>query len=189
MPKPKIQIIVGSTRPNRIGGNVAEWLYSLAAKQLDADFEIVDLADIKLPLLDEPFPARAGQYQNQHTLRWSEKVQEADGFVFITPEYNHGYSAVLKNALDYLYHEWAGKPVAIVSYGIQPGGGSRASGQLRQVVEELHMLTLPNDINLQLDRSIVFMRGDVTDSLATQSESTLNVLQQLENAVTSKVLS
>ena len=120
----KIGIILGSTRPNRNGEQVARWVYDIASRREDAEFELVDLRDYPLPHLDEPLPPSMGQYQGEHTRRWAEKIASFDGFVIVTPEYNHGTSGVLKNAIDYLYAEWNNKAVGFVSYGAV--GGARA---------------------------------------------------------------
>jgi NAD(P)H-dependent FMN reductase len=100
---PRIGIILGSTRPNRNGEQVARWVYDLSSQRADAEFELVDLRDYPLPHLDEPMPASFGQYANDHTKEWAQKIASFDGFVIVTPEYNHGTSGVLKNAIDYLY--------------------------------------------------------------------------------------
>ena len=121
----KIGIILGSTRPNRSGEQVATWVHDLASRRSDAEFELLDLRDYPLPHLDEPLPPSMGQYQNEHTKRWSATVASFDGFVMVTPEYNHSTSAVLKNALDYLYAEWNNKAAGFVSYGL--AGGARAA--------------------------------------------------------------
>src|SRR3546814_15195971 len=102
----KIAIIVGSTRPGRLGAAVAEWVNQVASRRTDAEFEIVDIADFALPLLDEPLPASMGQYANEHTKVWAAKIAPFDGFVFVAPEYNHGISGGLKNAVDYLSGDW-----------------------------------------------------------------------------------
>jgi NAD(P)H-dependent FMN reductase len=127
----RIGIILGSTRPNRNGEQVAKWVYETAALRSDADFELVDLRDYPLPHLDEPLPPSMGQYQNDHTKEWSDKIASFDGFVIVTPEYNHSTSGVLKNAIDYLYAEWNNKAVGFVSYGAV--GGARAAEQLRLI--------------------------------------------------------
>jgi NAD(P)H-dependent FMN reductase len=105
----KIGIILGSTRPNRSGEQVATWVHDLASRRGDAEFELIDLRDHPLPHLDEPLPPSMGQYHNQHTRRWAATIAPLDGFIMVTPEYNHSTSAVLKNALDYLYAEWNNK--------------------------------------------------------------------------------
>ncbi len=113
---PNIAIILGSTRPGRNGEAVARWVNDLAQKRDDAEFELVDLADYNLPLLDEAYPPSMGQYQHDHTKRWAQKIAEFDGFVFVTAEYNRGIPAALKNAIDYLYAEWNNKAAGFVSY-------------------------------------------------------------------------
>lgn len=128
----RIKIIIGSTRPGRFGPKLAQWLYGLAKEREDARYEIVDLAKLGLPLLDEAVPAAAGQYEHEHTKRWAAIVDEADGFIFVTPEYNHGVSGALKNAIDFVGAEWYYKPVAFASYGAA-AGGTRAVEQLRQI--------------------------------------------------------
>lgn len=133
----KIAIIVGSTRPNRNGKAVADWVYDLARKRSDAEYELVDIADFALPLLDEPVPPSQGAYSQEHTKRWSAKIAECDGYVFVTPEYNHGPPGALKNAIDFLYAEWNNKAAGFVSYG--SAGGTRAVEQLRLVMGELQI--------------------------------------------------
>src|SRR5205085_7000461 len=120
-PMTRIGIILGSTRPNRNGEQVAEWVYDVASQRGDAQFELIDLRDFPLPHLDEPLPPSLGQYQNDHTKKWSAKIASLDGFVMVTPEYNHSTSGVLKNAIDYLYVEWNNKAVGFVSYGSVAG--------------------------------------------------------------------
>jgi NAD(P)H-dependent FMN reductase len=144
----KIAIVLGSTRPGRIGQAVARWVYDFAAKRTDASFELVDIADYNLPLLDEPVPPSMGQYSKEHTQRWAAKVAEFDGYVFVTPEYNHGPSGALKNAMDYLYAEWNNKAAGFVGYG--SAGGTRAVEQLRLVMAELQMATVRAQVALSL---------------------------------------
>lgn len=133
----RIAVIIGSTRPGRNGQAVAEWVLEQAQGRDGATYELVDLADFPLPHLDEPMPAAYGQYAGEHTRAWSEKVASYDGFVFVTPEYNHSISGVLKNALDYLYAEWNNKAAAFVGYGAL--GGARAVEHLRAVASELQL--------------------------------------------------
>jgi NAD(P)H-dependent FMN reductase len=136
---PHLHVILGSTRQGRFGDRVSEWFMSIAADRPDATVELVDLRDWPLPFFDQPVPPMMGDYGDPLQQEWAAKVAEADGFVLVTPEYNHGYPAVLKNALDHLYAEWVGKSVGFVGYG-GPGGGIRAVEQLRQVVIELGMI-------------------------------------------------
>ena len=144
----RIGIILGSTRPNRNGEQVARWVYDNASLRSDAEFELVDLRDYPLPHLDEPLPPSLGQYQNDHTRQWAEKIASFDGFVIVTPEYNHSTSGVLKNAIDYLYAEWNNKAVGFVSYGSV--GGARAAEHLRLVAGELQMADVRQQVTLSL---------------------------------------
>ncbi|GAC1471942.1 MAG: NAD(P)H-dependent oxidoreductase [Chloroflexota bacterium] len=144
----KLQIILGSTRPNRNGKAVADWVYSVARNRTDCDVELVDIADYDLPLLDEPYPPAMGQYTMDHTRKWSEKIAEADGYVFITAEYNRGIPAALKNAIDYLYGEWNNKSAGFVSYG--SAGGVRAVEHLRGVMGELQIADVREQVQFSL---------------------------------------
>ncbi len=143
-----IGIIIGSTRPDRVGPSVAKWVHDIAQKRKDAAFELVDLNDFNLPLLDEPVPASQGQYSKEHTKRWSAKIASFDGYVFVTPEYNHGPSGVLKNAIDFLWAEWVDKAAGFVSYG--SSGGIRAVEQLRQIMAEVQVATVRVQVALSL---------------------------------------
>jgi NAD(P)H-dependent FMN reductase len=143
-----IGIILGSTRPNRNGEQVAKWVLDIASRRSDATFELVDLRDYPLPHLDEPLPPSLGQYKNDHTKEWADKIASFDGFVIVTPEYNHGTSGVLKNAIDYLYGEWNNKAVGFVSYGA--AGGARAAEHLRLVAGELQMADVRQQVVLSL---------------------------------------
>lgn len=144
----RIAVIIGSTRPQRRGEAVGRWVWETARKRSDAEFELIDLKEVGLPLLDEPVPASSGTYQNEHTRRWSERIHPFDGFVFVTPEYNHGPNAALKNALDFLYKEWNNKACAFVSYG--GDGGVRAVEALRLVVSTLQMADVAKTVSFSL---------------------------------------
>src|ERR1700748_1893317 len=143
----KIAVILGSTRPNRVGAIVAEWGNGLAGKRTDAEFELVDVSALGLPLLDEELPPALGQYTRQHTRDWAAKVAAFDAFIFVTPEYNPSVPAGLKNALDFAYAEWANKAAGFVSYGV--AGGIRAVEHLRLVlVTELQVATVQAQLAL-----------------------------------------
>ena len=144
----KIGIIIGSTRPGRNGEAVGKWVYELSKKREDADFELVDIADFNLPLLDEPYPAAMTQYTKDHTKAWSAKIATFDGFIFVTPEYNHSTSGAMKNAIDYLNVEWNNKAVGFVSYG--SAGGVRAVEHLRLIAGELQMADVRAQVILSL---------------------------------------
>jgi NAD(P)H-dependent FMN reductase len=143
-----VGIVMGSTRPGRKAETIARWVESIASQRTDAHFELVDIASYNLPLLDEPVPPSRHQYQHEHTKAWSGRVSSLDAFVFVTPEYNHGPSGALKNALDYLYQEWNNKAAGFVGYGAQ--GAQRAVEQLRLVLAELQMATVRNQVGLSL---------------------------------------
>ncbi len=144
----KIGIILGSTRPGRNGEAVAKWVYDIASRRSDAEFELVDLLDYDLPHLDEAIPASQGMYANEHTKRWAAKIAELDGFVFVTPEYNHSTSGALKNAIDFLYGEWNNKAAGFVSYG--GVGGARAVEHLRLIMGELQVADVRAQVALSL---------------------------------------
>lgn len=158
----RIGIILGSTRPNRNGEQVAKWVYDVASRRSDAEFELVDLRDYPLPHLDEPLPPSMGQYRNEHTRQWADKIASFDGFVFVTPEYNHSTSGVLKNAIDYLYAEWNNKAAGFVSYGAV--GGARAAEHLRLIAGELQMADVRQQVALSMltefENFAVFKPGD-----------------------------
>ena len=144
----KVAIIVGSTRPGRKAEAVARWVYDIAKKRDDAEFEVVDIASFELPLLDEPVPPSMAQYSKPHTKAWSAKIDGFDAFVFVTPEYNHGISGALKNAIDFLYKEWNNKAAGFVGYG--SAGGVRAVESLRLVMGELQVADVRAQVMLSL---------------------------------------
>jgi NAD(P)H-dependent FMN reductase len=167
----KIAIILGSTRPNRVGAVVAEWVNEIAGKRTDAEFELVDVAKLGLPLLDEELPPAVGQYANQHTKDWAAKVASFDAFVFVTPEYNHSVPAGLKNALDFVYAEWANKVAGFVSYGVT--GGIRAVEHLRLILAELQVATVRTQLTLN---SYTDFENFYVFKPAGQHEETLNMV-------------
>ncbi|HEY4964044.1 MAG TPA: NADPH-dependent FMN reductase [Candidatus Saccharimonadales bacterium] len=134
----KVQLVLGSTRPTRISPTIANWMIeNLPKHEGGIEFEIIDIKTWDLPMFDEPLHPSMHDYKHDYTKAWSEKISQADGFIFLTSEYNAGYPASLKNAIDYLFQEWTDKPVMITSYGF--GGGTSASVQLKQVAERLKM--------------------------------------------------
>ena len=145
---PKIAIILGSTRPGRNGEAVARWVLENASRRTDAEFELVDLLDFKLPHLDEAVPPAMGRYAQPHTKAWADKIAQFDGYVFVTPEYNHSTSGALKNAIDFLHAEWTNKAAGFVSYG--SAGGTRAVEHLRLIMAELQVATVRNQVALGL---------------------------------------
>jgi NAD(P)H-dependent FMN reductase len=161
---PVIKVILGSTRPERFGPKPAAWIMELAKQFPETTFELIDLADINLPMLDEPVPSIHHQYTKQHTKDWANVIGEADGFVIVTAEYNFGVPAALKNALDFLSYEWYYKPVAFVSYGAS-AGGARAVEHLRGSAGWLRMYDLSESVVIpnyweQLDENGKFKPTD-----------------------------
>jgi NAD(P)H-dependent FMN reductase len=146
----KIGIIIGTSRPGRNGEKITEWFKSVTDNYSGIEFDYIDLAEVDLPFYDEPVPPSMSnrQYQNKHTLEWSARVDGLDGFVIITPEYNRGPAAILKNALDFLNPEWNNKPVAFVGYGAN--GGVRAIEQLRSNAIELQMNPIREHVALPI---------------------------------------
>jgi NAD(P)H-dependent FMN reductase len=144
----KLAIIIGSTRPERVGEAVARWVHELAQKRRDAECELVDIKEFNLPLLDEPVPPSQGKYSKEHTKKWAAKIASFDGYVFVTPEYNHGISGALKNAIDFIYAEWNDKAAGFVGYG--SAGGVRAVEQLRLVMAEMRVATVRAQVMLSL---------------------------------------
>ena len=144
----KIAIIVGSTRPGRKAAGVAKWAYEIARQRSDAEFEIVDIKDFNLPLLDEPNSPLFAQYTHEHTKRWSAKIASFDGYVFVTPEYNHATSGALKNAIDFLYNEWVNKAAGFIAYG--GTSGARAVENLRLIMAELQVATVRTQVGLSM---------------------------------------
>lgn len=174
----RIGIITGSTRPTRIGHQVSEWLQKNATELGTAEYTLIDLAEIGLPLLDEPLPAGSGQYSLPHTQRWAEIIAPLDGFIFVTPEYNHAPPASLINALSFLAAEWANKAAAIVSYGYS-AAGARAAQMLRPILGQLNVA----DISQQLLFSVpAEFEGYATFAPAEKHLASLSsLLEQLES--------
>jgi len=168
---PRVAVVVGSNRPKRICPEIAAWVRRTLAADSPLEFDTIDLRAIDLPFVDEPDIAALGVYVHEHTRRWSELVSSFDGFVFVFPQYNWGYPAVLKNALDFLYAEWRDKPVGLVTYGTR--GGGRGAAQMQQVLEGLHMRNTATNPGLnttpaQLDEDGAFT--NIAEALAEFTE-------------------
>ena len=144
----RVAIIIGTTRPGRKAEAVARWVHDLANRRGDAEFEVIDIKDFGLPLLDEPVPPMRGQYSQPHTQQWAATIGAFDAYVFVTPEYNHGTPGALKNAIDFLYREWNNKAAGFVSYGA--AAGVRAVEQLRLVMGELQIADVRAQVGLSL---------------------------------------
>lgn len=167
---PKLYVIAVSTRPNRAGFPLAQWTFEQAKAHGGFEVELVDLRDMGLPLFDEPNHPRLRQYEHEHTKRWSAKIAAADAFIFVTPEYNHGAPPSLINAIDYLVHEWAHKPVSFVSYG-GPAGGTRAVQMVKPMLAALKMVALHESVMVpffskSIDEHQVFTPNELQESHA-----------------------
>jgi NAD(P)H-dependent FMN reductase len=171
MAKPVLRIIIGSTRPGRVGPSVAAWITERAVEHGGFDVQVTDLAELNLPMLDEPNHPRLRQYTHQHTWDWSAVVEATDAFIFVTPEYNHGFSAPLKNAIDYLLAEWQHKPAGIVSYG-GVSAGTRSTQMLKQVLNSVKVVPVVEAVNIpfvaqHLDEDKRFKSTELIDASAT----------------------
>lgn len=186
----RLAVIIGSTRPGRRTTAVADWVAHSARTQPaiaagEASVDLVDLADYNLPLFDERLPPMMGQYENAHTRRWAETIGSYDGFIFVTPEYNHSMPAALKNAIDYLFAEWHHKPAGILSYGL--AGGVRAAEHLKSVL--LEVKTVPVGTQVALSVFDDFSYTDDTDpaspfEVTARDHQTSGLLEMLEEILT-----
>ena len=189
MPDLRIAVILGSTRPGRRGEAVAKWVYERAQARDDVQYDFIDLADYPLPHLDEANPPSFRQYESDHTKAWSALIEQYDGYIFVTPEYNASVSGVLKNAIDYLYTEWNDKAAAFVSYGA--GGGHRAVQQLRTIAAELQLAGVRQSLNFSLfsdfEQFTTFTPGAHNDpaveAMFSQLEAWAGALQPLRAPV------
>jgi NAD(P)H-dependent FMN reductase len=169
--KPTLQIIIASTRPGRVGPSVATWIHDRAVKHSGFDVELIDLAEVNLPMFDEPRHPRFGEYVHQHTKDWSATISRGDAYIFVIPEYNYGFNAAIKNAIDYLNREWLYKPLGFVTYG-GVAAGTRAMQMLKQVVSALKMVPMTEAVNIPfvqqfLDSDRVLQPNDVMETAAT----------------------
>jgi NAD(P)H-dependent FMN reductase len=163
----RIAVVIGSTRPRRICPGLASRFAEVAGATSSDRYELVDLLEVNLPFLDEPVPAVKSDYAHEHTREWSRLIASFDGFVFVFPQYNWGYPAPLKNALDYLYWEWREKPVSFVTYGTH--GGSRGAIQIQGVLQGLHMVELTDHLEVIITADDVDENGQLLDVNAVLS--------------------
>jgi NAD(P)H-dependent FMN reductase len=171
----RIAVVIGSTRPTRICPGIAEWIRNAAQEESPLHYELIDLAEVNLPFLDEPLKAALREYEHEHTRAWSETVSAYSGFVFVFPQYNWGYPAPLKNALDFLYYEWHEKPATSVTYGTR--GGNRAAMQFHGVLEGLHMRPLADQLEIVITDDDVDENWQLRDLNATLRPYLQNVRQ------------
>lgn len=178
-------IVVGSTRPGRVGLPVARWIEeAVAARGVFDRVDFADLAEIRLPFMDEPNHPRLRQYVHEHTRSWSRRVEAADAFIFVTPEYNSGMPAPLKNAIDFLHHEWAYRPVAFVSYG-GVSAGTRSVQMTKQVVTTLRMYPLPEAVSVPFIRQFIGEAGVVrpNETMVQAAEAMIEELARVASAL------
>ncbi|WP_127508273.1 NADPH-dependent FMN reductase [Actinoplanes solisilvae] len=176
-------VVVGSTRPGRVGPKVADWFVDAAKAHGGFQVTVADLAEENLPLLDEPHHPRLGNYQNDHTKRWSEKVAAADAIVFVIPEYNYGLGAAFKNALDYLHAEWAYKPASVVSYG-GVSAGTRSAMGLQGTAYALRLWMMPESVNIPFVHSLVKDgRLEATEAMDRAATAVLDELAKVGAAL------
>lgn len=181
---PNLTVIIGSTRPGRAGLPIAEWFVERAKRHGGFTVEVADLARIDLPLYNEPNHPRLRQYVHQHTRDWSATIDRADAVVLVTPEYNYGYPASLKNAIDYLHEEWRDKPVGFVSYG-GVAAGTRAVQQLKQVVTTLKMIPVTESVNIPFHAHFIDDEGQLqaNDVMDAAADAMLDELLRLDGAL------
>lgn len=187
---PTLAVIIGSTRPGRAGLPIGSWFAQAARLHGGFDVDVVDLAELALPILSEPHLPRLREYVQESTRRWSDRVERADAFVFVTPEYNHGYPASVKNAIDHLSQEWAYAPVGFVSYG-GVAAGTRAVQQLKQVLTTLRMIPSFESVNIahhaQSITDGVFTPGPRAMDAAAAMLTELNRLERAMRVLRSEV--
>ena len=181
---PTLTVIIASTRPGRAGLSIAEWFVDRARRHGDFEVQVADLAEINLPLLDEPNHPRLRRYTRQHTKDWSARIERSDAIVLVTPEYNYGYPAAVKNAIDYLHEEWRDKPVGFVSYG-GVAAGTRAVQQLKQVVTTLRMVPVVESVNIPFHSQYTDDEGRVhaNEAMDQAADAMLNELARIESAL------
>ncbi len=175
-----LMVVIGSVRPGRQGDRWGEWIADVARRHSGYTVEVVDLAELALPFMDEPHHPRLHRYVHEHTKQWSAKVAAADAFVLVTPEYNYSFPASLKNALDYLYLEWKDKVAGIVSYG-GLSGGLRATHQLRQVLEALGLAVPPGTVAIPFSAQYLAEEGgvDAPDSAVLSAQTMLAEMERV----------
>jgi NAD(P)H-dependent FMN reductase len=168
----KLMIVVGSVRPGRVGLPIATWVREAAEAHGGFDIDFVDLLELGLPFMDEPNHPRLRQYTQQHTLDWSARVDAADAFIFVTPEYNHSFSPALKNAIDFLSQEWWRKPLGFVSYG-GVSGGSRGVIALEPVTAGVGLVRVGAEVEL------AFGGAQISDGVFAPQEKETAILAKL----------
>ncbi|MFC0582294.1 NADPH-dependent FMN reductase [Micrococcoides hystricis] len=177
--KPVLQIIIGSTRPNRVCGAVAQWFIDRARQDGQFDVQVTDLRELDLPMMDEPNHPRLQDYQHEHTKAWSKTIEASDAIVYVMPEYNFTFTAPVKNSLDYLFNEWANKAFGMVNYG-GVSGGLRAAQALKPVASALQMVTMPDFVTVPMvAQHIEDGKLNPTDIMNDSADALLNHMASL----------
>jgi NAD(P)H-dependent FMN reductase len=187
MTTPVLQILIASTRPGRVGPSVAAWIHERALAHGGFTVELIDLAEVNLPMFDEPKHPRFREYTHQHTRDWSATISRADAFIFVIPEYNYGFNAAIKNAIDYLNHEWKYKPLGFVSYG-GVAAGTRAAQMLKQVVTTLKMHPLFETVSIPFVREFLDADGRFQPSEIMETSATAMLDELVRTAGALRVL-
>jgi len=180
----KIKVITSTTREGRKGIAVATWITGVMKQNSNYDVELLDLAQVNLPFMDEPNHPRLQQYQYEHTKRWSETISSADAFIIVLAEYNFGFPAPIKNAIDYLFNEWMHKPVAFVSYG-GVSGGLRSTQMLKQVVTAVYMMPVVDQVAIPFFTKLIDESGTFvpTETITKSAEGMLKELEKWSEAL------
>ncbi len=180
----KLKIITSTTREGRHGIAIEKWITQFAKSNTDFEVELLDLAVINLPFMNEPNHPRMQKYQHEHTKAWSVKINEADAYLIVLAEYNYGFPAPIKNAIDYLFNEWMHKPVAFVSYG-GVSGGLRSTQMLKQVVTTLSMMPISAQVNIPFFAKLINEDGifQANEVIVKSAEHTLAELQKWSMAL------
>ena len=181
---PRLLVVIASTRPGRVGLPVAEWFIAHARDHGAFNVEVADLAELDLPLLDEPNHPRLRQYTKQHTREWSAQVDAADAFAFVTPEYNYGPTAALINAVSYLHHEWLYKPAGFVSYG-GVSAGTRGVQIAKQIITTLKMFAIPEAVSIPFVTQFLDDEGRIkpNEVMVTAASAMLDELLRVQDAL------
>ncbi len=172
----KLKIISSTVRPSRKGPLVAQWVAEQAKKHKEFDVEVIDLGEENLPMMNEPNHPSMKDYKHEHTKKWSEKIDEADAFIFVTAEYNHNFPAPLHNALDYLVQEWRFKPAGIVSYG-GISAGTRAANSLKTALSTLKMVPLGEAVNFAMFDKYIDENGNFTANEVSEKSANAMLTQ------------
>jgi NAD(P)H-dependent FMN reductase len=182
--KPTLMIVIASTRPGRVGLPVARWFDGRARAHSGFHIDLVDLLELNLPFMDEPKHPRLREYTHQHTRDWSAKVDAADAFAFVMPEYNYGFNAPLKNAIDYLNHEWRDKPAGLVSYG-GVSAGTRAAQMIKQVLTTLSVFPLSEAVSIPFVAKLIGDDGELhaNDAMEQAAAAMLERLLSVSQAL------